>query len=329
MHRSPAHRSHRSRVITSGICSSIVVVLVLVAAIPSMAAAPTPVLAKANIDEYIVTASPGVLAWTQNSADRPHHYNSYARPEGEPKIRLNELGTQSFSAAVYGPTVLYEQVGGEDENGNPRVDLKLYDLETGDRTDPGAGVNTRYAEYEVGISADYFFFTRSRFGGKWVKLILYNRQTGTSRIVAQADPRHQYLASNQVNGDWAVWELCRFVGGQFSKCNVFRYHISTGSTFRLPNPGKQQFASAVASDGTVYLYQVGGSDYWRCGRNGVLLRYPLGGPATPIASMPEGVDVFTAFALDEEDGSVSLLFDRVDCETFYRDIYEIANADSA
>jgi hypothetical protein len=109
----------------------------------------------------------------------------------------------------------------------------------------------------------------------------------------------------------------------------FRYHISTGTTLRLPNPGKQQYGSAVTSDGTVYFFRVGGSTYWRCGANGKLLRYPVGGPATVIASLPDGKDISSTFALEEGDGSVSLYFDRVECDTFQRDIYKIVNADSA
>lgn len=321
MHRSSSRRP--AHLVKGVVSSSIAVALVMAAATPSIAAVPTAVIANEGVDEYDGTASSGYLVWTQNSADRPYHYNSYARPEGEPRIRLNELGTQSFSAAVYDSAVLYQEFREGDS------DLKLYDLQTGDRSNPGQGVNTPYDEYQAGISDAYLFFTRSRFGGKWVKLVLYNRHSGESQVLAQGNPRHQYLISNQVNGRWAVWESCSLAGGQYSKCNVFRYHIGTGTTFRLPNPGKQQYGSAVTSDGVVYFFRVGGSASWHCGANGKLLRYPVGGPATVIASLPDSKDLFSTFALEEGDGSTSLFFDRVDCETFQRDIYMVANADSA
>jgi hypothetical protein len=40
-------------------------------------------------------------------------------------------------------------------------------------------------------------------------------------------------------------------------------------------------------------------------------------------------DLNTAFAFERHDGSVSLLFDRIDRPTFTRDIFKVANAESA
>jgi hypothetical protein len=125
-----------------------------------------------------------------------------------------------------------------------------------------------------------------------------------------------------------VWETCRLPSG-FTDCNVFRYRISTGATFRVPNPGKQQFGSAVSADGTVYFFRSGGSDFWHCGRNGRLLRYPVGGPTTVFATLPDDKDLNAAFAFERRDGSVSVFFEQIDCATFTRDIYRVANADSA
>jgi hypothetical protein len=316
----------RSRAFQRSACIIAALALMLVTGQIAVAATPTAVISTTRVSEFQPSFATGYLVWDQNSIAHPRHFNSFVKPTGQPRIRVNPRGTHSNGAAIDGTTVLYQEVGRRGSN------LKLYDVNTGDRTGPGSGVNTRHWEYEPGISADHLFFSRGNFEGSspWVRLILYDRLTEQSQVLAEADPRHKYLISNQVNGDWAVWELCRLRDGNFTNCNVFRYQISTDETVRLPNPNRQQYGSAVTSDGTVYYVRTGREDAWVCGAGARLVRYPVGGPATVVASLPKGKDAFSMFAFEEADTSVTLYFDRITCRNGQSgDIYNLTNADTA
>jgi hypothetical protein len=316
----PSRPSRRSMATAIGLG----VVLALGLADAALAAIPEPIMTSNELDQYGPTASSHYLVWTQSRVGQFRHINSFAKRAGQPRIRLNEPHTASDGAAVDGSTVLYAQ-----RRRHGDLDLKLYHLGTGTRTNPGQGVNTKNWEMQPGISGDYLFFTRRKFEQNRAALILYNRATQTFWPLARGTIRHDFLLSNQVNGDWAVWETCRLGNDLgFHLCNVFRYRISTQQTVRLPNPGKQQYASAVTSDGTVYFVIGGGSDSWHCGTNARLVRYPIGGPRTVIASLPKGKDVFSMFAFEEQDSSVTLYFDRTDCR-LDDDIYRLSNADTA
>jgi hypothetical protein len=273
-------------------------------------------------DEFGPSAGPGHLVWTQNSAERPRHYDSFIKPDGEPKIKLNAGRSSSYGAAMDGTTVLYQHVT---RSGS---DLKLYDIGTGTRTDPPPGVNTGAWEYEPGISGGLLFFTR--YTRRRTRLILFDMATETGRVLDAARSSRSYLISNQVNGDWATWERCRLRSGVFSDCQVFLHRISTQEATRIPNPGLQQYGSAVGPDGTVYFVRTGGARRWTCGARTRLVRYPLGGPEAVIARLPRRIDAFAAFAFAEEDASTTLYFDRIDCDRGeWGDIYKLEGAGSA
>jgi hypothetical protein len=319
-------KAARSRAFQRSACITAALAFILATGQIAVAGTPTALISTKRVSEYQPSFATGYLVWDQNSIAHPRIFNSFAKPTGQPRIRVNPAGTHSNGAAIDGTTVLYQEVSRRGSN------LKLYDVNTGDRTGPGSGVNSRFWEYEPGISADHLFFSRGKFGGSspWVRLILYDRPTGQSQVLAEADPRHRYLISNQVNGDWAVWESCRVREGNFTNCNVFRYQISTAETARVPNPNRQQYGSAVTSDGTLYYVRTGRADAWECGAGARLVRYPVGGPATVIASLPQGKDAFSMFAFEEADTSITLYFDRIACRRGQSgDIYDLTNADTA
>jgi hypothetical protein len=320
------HEAVRSRAFQRSACLTAALALMLTTGQPAFAGTPTALISTRRVSEFQPSFGAGYLVWDQNSIAHPRHFDSFAKQTGQPRIKVNPAGTNSNGAAIDGTTVLYQEVGRRGAN------LKMYDVTTGDRTAPGSGVNTRLWEFEPGISADHLFFARGKFDGstQWVRLILYDRLTEQSQVLAEADPRHRYLISNQVNGDWAVWESCRLARGNFANCNVYRYQISTAATVRLPNPDRQQYGSAVTADGTVYYVRTGHPDFWTCGAGARLVRYPIGGPATVIASLPRGKDAFSMFAFEEVDTSVTLYFDRIRCESNQSgDIYDLTNADTA
>jgi hypothetical protein len=303
------------------------VIAVTLAAQAAAAATPAPVLARPRVAEAQPSASAtGTLVWSQNSREHRRHYNAFAMVPGGHPVRVNERGTKSPQASIVGTSVLYARWADED------IDLRFYDVVTGKRTGPGKGINTRYLEYQPNVTRDYIFFQRGKFRGenRWVRLILYDRSTGRSKILAEGDPRQEYLDPDQVTGDWLTWESCDLIHHHlFSDCQVYLYRISTGTTVRLPNPRQQQYGAAVTSDGTVYFVRTGHRHYWLCGTHATIFRYPLGGPATEIASLPDGIDAFTAFALENGYGSTTLYFERDECGGPNRDIYKIEGAEGA
>ena len=133
-----------------------------------------------------------------------------------------------------------------------------------------------------------------------------------------------------MNGDWATFESCDSPGSPFSNCQVYRYQISTDNLVQIANPGpQQQYAGAVSGDGTVYLVRTRTRDHWECGNHTRLIRYPVGGPGVVIATLPDGRDALTTFALDETGGSTTMYFDRYTCSNGRQGIYSIPDADTA
>jgi hypothetical protein len=249
--------------------------------------------------------------------------------DGGSPVRIDPAGVQSAMAAIDGTTIVYGEYKGRDD------DLRFFDAVTQTRSPAPAGVNTRYAEYEATLSGDWLLFTRSNVNrpsirNAWRKVVLFNVSTSASIVLQKAPYRSTWLVSDQVNGDWATFESCgldrRF---EYSDCQVFRYQISTDELVKIPNPGVQQSSASVSGDGTIYLERIRNRDHWKCGSRARLVRYPVGGPGVVIAELPDGIDSFNTFALDEADGSTTMYLDRVRCGRSRSGIYRIPNADTA
>jgi hypothetical protein len=118
-----------------------------------------------------------------------------------------------------------------------------------------------------------------------------------------------------VNGNYAVWYRCA------PSCNVFLRDIAAGTTSRIPNPqGRQRYSPSVAGDGTVYFVQSGRG----CGTSVRLVRHPLGGPSTVIASLAPGRDSFHTHVEDDGGGS-SFYFERIRCSNGAADIFRVVD----
>jgi hypothetical protein len=315
--RSPRSPAKGSSVLVAAIA------IVIVAAQSAFATAPVPVFADPDISEGQPSATANAIVDTENSREHPRHFNTYVHTPGGGTTRINEAGTDSFQASIHATTVLYSRI-------RPRgADLRLYDVATGERSRPPQGVNTPESEeFGPNIDGRHYAFIRANFEAPdpFVRLILFDTRTGRSRVLAEADPRHEYLDSDQVNGDWVVWEYCRFSHDRYSECDVYRYRISARKAVVLPNPGKQQYTPSVTADGTVYYGRSGNSIYWKCGLNAHLVRQPLHGPAVVIASLPEGSDMFSTFALEGQYGVVSVYFEQAPCEDAASDVYRVDDA---
>lgn len=275
----------------------------------------TAVLDDPQADETQPAVSHGYLVWTQRNT-------SFVRADGEQRIRMNPAGTSSFAASIDGTTAVFHQVV------HRQGDLFMFDVPTQTISDPPAGVNTSASESEPSISGDWLLFTRT--SDPRVNVILFNPTTLEERVVADLRARRHYLISDQVNGDWATWESCdvrRFV---YSNCEAFRYQISGGTVEMLSNPGRQQYAAGVTTDGTAYAIRTGRSAAWRCGAGARIVRIDPNGDSQVIAALPKGMDSFNTFAFEESDGSTTLYFERLLCPPdFHSDIFKIGNADTA
>jgi hypothetical protein len=321
----PSGTLGRRKTLAGAVAASLAAILLFVTA--AYAGTPTVVLDQPKLNEFSITASPGYLGWSQNSAAHPRHYNAFAKPTDGARFRLNAHGTRGFTTALDGTTAIFQQAA------HGHSVLKLFDLIGMTREDPPDGVNTPYWEMEPSLSGDQILFTRTNIGQvprkhEAVRVILFDMTAGTGQVLAEVAARGHYLVSNQVNGDYATWESCGKESGEFVNCNVFRYKISTEATVKIPNPDKQQYASSVSADGTLYFERAGRSDHWQCGLNPTLYRYPIGGPAVAIAELPDGKDVFTTFSFMEEDLSTTLYFDRVTCRTGLEGLYKVSAADT-
>ena len=275
----------------------------------ALAAVPEVVLNDPNVDEMRSSVSDGYLVWSANTEAKPGRYNSYVQADGGQPVRINPIGTKSFSATIDQTTIVYEEAGRHD------TDLYFTDALTPDRQPPPAGVNTRATEFRPSLSGDHLLFTRTNsnrvgFNKSWRRIVLVDVTTGDATVLRERASRRTYLISDQINGDWATFESCRFRDFTFSDCNVFRYEISTTDLTRLDNPGRQQYAGGVSDNGTVYLIRSGNRDYWAFGLHAKIVRMPLAGPAQVIAKLPDGKDALTTFAFDEAGGSTTLYFDR-------------------
>lgn len=293
------------------------------------AATPEVVLDEPGVNEGIPSASSGgYLVWTANSEARPNRFNSYVRQDAGPAVRINPQGTHSYSAAIDGTTIVYQ------EGTADTYDLKFFDAVTEVRSDTPDGVNTPNIEYRPTLSGDWLLFTRTNgnrvaFRDAWVKVVLFDLTAGTSTVLEKLPLHNRYLQSGQVNGNWATFESCRERQGGFSDCQVSLYDISAETLTEVANPGVQQYAGAVADDGTVYLVRTRNRDHWNCGSHARVVRMD-GGNGTVIAELPDGRDIFNTFALDDPGGSTTFYFDRVRCKTgSYTGIYRIPNADTA
>lgn len=293
-------------------------VVILLAPAVASAGGPTPVL-DGRKSEVQPAASEGYLVWNQGFV------RSFVKPDGAPRVQMNPDGTRSFAASIDGTTAVFHRVVSRRNDG----DLFMFDVLTESISDPPAGVNTRAFEHEPSISGDWLLFTR--WSGRRDKVILFNLSTTEVRILASVRSRGHYLISDQVNGDWATWESCDLRRGRsFTNCEAFRYQISVGgSSSMLPNPGRQQYAAGVTSDGTAYVVRTGRRVQWRCGAGARIVRIATDDTATVIASLPRGIDAINTFAFQEGDGSTTLYHEWWDCRARRGDIYKISGADTA
>jgi len=248
------------------------------------------------------------FAWSQNSRAHRKHFDAFLTRTGDPRVRLNAHGA-GYIGGIDPPKVAYQQVA------NGQSDLKLYNAETQTRTDPPPGVNTAGWEWEPSISGDWLLFARQTSSSQFV--ILHSLTT-TDKVTLDQGPRFRH--AGQVNGDYAAWTRCTR-----TTCNVVRREeIPMGADTVLQKPSrKYQYGGAVTATGIVYVARSGP----KCGADVKMVRYfgatdPAGG--TIVADLgPNGRDFWSAYARDNDDGSVDVFYDRYLCGKSTSDIYSV------
>ena len=301
-----------------------IVVSLTLALLTSVASAATPdvVLDDPDVSETHPSRSDGYLVWSARG-------RTFVMPDGGDRVRVNRPDTFSLAAAIDGTTVAYQEIRRNDS------DIRFYDATTDEYVALPVGTNTRNWEEDPALFGDWLMFIRSNINrvhrsDAWLRVLLVNLDTDERRKLLDTPYQRHYVATDQVNGDWATYETCRTPSGTFTECNVYLYRISTGTTTTVADTGLQEYAGGVTSDGTVYLVRSGSAQEWLCGRNARIFRVPLGEfPGEPIAALPDGIDALNAFAFEEIDDSVTYDFARLRCRNGAEGIYQIPDADTA
>jgi hypothetical protein len=113
-----------------------------------------------------------------------------------------------------------------------------------------------------------------------------------------------------------VWHRCAF---STRRCNVFIHDIAAAITTMIGNPGSQQYAPAVTSDGTMYFARSGRA----CGATVRLMRRPPGGPMTVASPLAFGQDMSRTYARENADGTTTVFFGRYRCRADAWDVFSV------
>jgi len=275
---------------------------------------PTQVKADPDINEYYGSASGDFIAWTANSESAPRKQNAFVQMGGEAKVRVNPSGTYGESGGFDGSTFVWTQW-----SDTRAGDIWRIDVTTDERARFGQSVNTRYGEFLPTLSGKWLLFTRFDWDDNRFRVILFNRDSGDTRVVASGPPSN-FVYSGQVNGNWVT-----YFRNSSDQSDVFRYNISTRATVKLPNSARYAYTPGVAADGTVFYARSGNG----CGANVVLLRYPVGGPVEKVLDLPDGIEIYSTYVDDHADDSREIHFTRINCDrknTRSADTYKVVDA---
>ncbi len=291
--------------------------LLMAATLPAEAVVvPTPVVEAAGYDAYDPAAPADVVAWVQNSASDPGHWDVRAKPRaGGSGWRVNATGTSGYGAApIWGTnSIVYQQTT------SSQSDLYLYNLSTKHRTKLDAHVNTSNWEYYPAASSKYVFFDRLTSSARLT--LLYNRNTHKTKQLGKEPVRCKTcLTPTWVGDSHAIWSSCKG-----SLCRIKVYTVGSGVE-TLPDTASpySQYGAAM-DEATGDIYYVYSTSY--CGLFVEIRRWNIDGLSAPetIYDFPEGIDGNSVSLAPSQTtpGDVDLLYSDYDCLNEDADIFQI------
>lgn len=302
-------RDPHARRRTFGIGAIVLVVLTATGALAG--AVPAPVVNTPAID-WESTRVGTYLSYTQNSSDRPNHFDLWVKPNGSPRWRATTNATSGAHPGIeIGNThlgdVLVWSKGRADA-----WDLAFTDLGTRDPIAVPPGINTSRAEREPSVSGDHLLFARGpRSGAPYADtVILYDLATETKQVLDSTE--RGLVNAGWISGDYAVWQKC-----PGTSCSIWRYQISTDETLRMPADVPVVYAPAVTGDGTVFYVRSG----YACGQRTKIVKVTDATDLQTVYSFPDGVDATDLYATGNDTKTVDLYLSRVPCRTFDFDVY--------
>jgi hypothetical protein len=292
----------------------LMVVVLGMSQVPSATAATPVKVLGGSKNQVWVAKAPGYLAYTESPASlkRTGRTTLFLQPDGSARIRVNPTGTFASHPSIdlgnvlLGNVMAYAQRNQVDGPG----DIRLFDLDSSMSSAPPAGVNTVKNEDAPVISGNLLMFRRAPKAGTPKQLILFDLSTDTPTVLDEA----YYIFPGSIEGDWLSWEACQ------SRCQVFRYRISTQEVSRVRKPKANSivYSPLIDAAGRVY-YLDSGVD---CGEKVKLYRATPGGK-TLLYSFPPGVDAWLG-DYDAAGTTPQIYFARQACSTVNGDIYRIA-----
>jgi len=280
----------------------------------AIAATPTKVLGTPR-NEFDGTAEDGYLAFTQSRAGQPNKFDAYLKAPGLARVKVNAGGTQGYHPIIdmanptFGNALVFVQKGGGD------ADIKIWDVDSGGRSNPPVGVNTAASESKPSLDGDHLLFGRGPANRTFIsRVILFDLTSNTSLVVDRA-PTNGIVYPGIVNGDWASWTEC-----SLSDCRAWRYQISTATKTEVPSSARLIYTSAIDTDGTVWFVQSGIG----CGANVKIRRHVIGAGSTTLVDFAPGIDANIS-DLDDSGVTDRLYFARVNCaNTNNWNVYRVA-----
>ena len=237
------------------------------------------------------------LAWSKGAGYGGDH-DLFVKQTGQP-ADVVEAGKYQQAGNIDGDSLVFHI-----EPASADSEIRLYDLSTGDVTDPPAGINTSKDDEFPSISGNHLLFSRGPVQGTFSKRVFLYDFTADSLTPLATAPTGGNVTADSIRGDFATYTVCPSSG----RCNVFRYKISTERKTKMPNPDRATYWSSVLDDGTVYYVQ--GSPT-ACGVNTRIMRFQ-GGSATNLHTFPDGIEIADLDAVLEAAQPV-VYFTRVRC----------------
>jgi hypothetical protein len=280
-------------------------------------AGPTPVKTETTASEQNPAASTDWFAWTQSPTAHPNRTNVWAEPtpvDGLDTFKVNPDGTHAWTGGVLGDLLVYQEIDEGDS------DIRIYDL-TAKTHLPDPPISTARWEWHPTMSMDtegdtWILFARQNISTGNQRILAYNVDTATTRVLAETSRRSYTLIPGQANGDWATWTTC------MPSCQARFVNLVDGSPrekVRRPTAVKHQYAPSITDEGTVYFAASGRG----CGTSVKIGRYQTG-VRQILVSLQDRRDVFFTYTSEEVDGP-HVFFDRVNCGTGAWNIYKIVD----